>query len=47
MDGQSIDETLVREGLAQAWTGDGQHKDVLIAAEEAAQQNPAECAEAG
>ena len=45
MDGQSIDEILIREGLAQAWTQDGQHRDVLVAAEEAAKDNPAECVE--
>jgi endonuclease YncB( thermonuclease family) len=45
MDGESIDETLVREGLALAWTRDGQHRDVLIAAEEEASSNPAECME--
>jgi len=32
-DRQSIDETLVREGLALARTRDGQHWDVLAAAE--------------
>jgi endonuclease YncB( thermonuclease family) len=45
MAGQSIDEILIREGLALAWTEDGQHKDVLIAVEEAAKDNPAECME--
>ena len=45
MDGESIDETLVREGLALAWTRDGQHKDVLMAAEREAKDNPAECAD--
>jgi endonuclease YncB( thermonuclease family) len=33
MDGESIDEMLVREGLALAWLEDGQHRNVLIAAE--------------
>ena len=28
-DGMSVDEVLVREGLAAAWTGDGQHRDFL------------------
>jgi endonuclease YncB( thermonuclease family) len=45
LDGESIDEMLIREGLAQAWTGDGQHRDVLIGAEEEAEANPAECAD--
>jgi micrococcal nuclease len=45
MDGQSIDETLIKEGLALAWTQEGQHKDVLIAAEEATRDNPPECLE--
>ena len=26
----SIDATLVREGLARAWTRDGQHRDTLV-----------------
>lgn len=29
-DGASIDETLIREGLATAWTRDGQHRDLLV-----------------
>ena len=29
-DGLSIDEILVREGLAFAWTEDGQHRDFLV-----------------
>jgi hypothetical protein len=33
MDGSSIDEMLIQEGLAQAWERDGQHRDVLLAAE--------------
>lgn len=28
--GDSIDEALVREGLAEAWTRDGQHRDYLV-----------------
>ncbi|MSQ06441.1 MAG: hypothetical protein EXR46_04475 [Dehalococcoidia bacterium] len=31
--GESIDELLIREGLALAWTRDGQHRDTLVAAE--------------
>jgi micrococcal nuclease len=38
MDGNSIDEMLVRESLAEAWEQDGQHKDVLLAAEERAKK---------
>ena len=30
--GESIDEMMVREGFAEAWTRDGQHRDVLVAA---------------
>ena len=29
-DGDSIDEILVSEGLAKAWTRDGQHRDLLL-----------------
>jgi endonuclease YncB( thermonuclease family) len=29
--GNSIDETLIREGLAVAWTRDGQHRDLIVA----------------
>ena len=32
-DGLSIDETLIREGLATAWTRDGQHRDYLVGLE--------------
>jgi endonuclease YncB( thermonuclease family) len=42
-DGESIDETLVREGLALAWPEDGQHRDVLLAAEERARENQVGC----
>ena len=31
--GLSIDEILIREGLARAWTRDGQHRDLLIGLE--------------
>jgi micrococcal nuclease len=34
LDGQSIDEILIQEGLAKVWTRDGQHRWVLIAEEE-------------
>ncbi len=32
-DGDSIDEILVSEGLAKAWTRDGQHRDLLVGSE--------------
>ena len=28
--GNSIDELLIREGVAAAWTRDGQHRDLLV-----------------
>ena len=34
--GDSIGETLLREGLAVAWTRDGQHRDLLVGLEESA-----------
>lgn len=41
--GESIDEVLVREGLALAWKGDGQHRDILVSAEETARTNRRGC----
>ena len=41
--GNSIDEILVREGLARAWTSDGQHRDLLIGLEREAQRRSAGC----
>ena len=41
--GESIDEMLVREGLAEAWTRDGQHRDILVAAEEGARRDRFGC----
>ncbi len=32
-DGDSIDELMVAEGLAKAWTRDGQHRDLLMGLE--------------
>lgn len=32
-DGDSIDEKLIREGLGEAWTRDGQHWDLLVGLE--------------
>ncbi|HZA24638.1 MAG TPA: thermonuclease family protein [Dehalococcoidia bacterium] len=43
MDGESIDEMLVREGLALAWLEDGQHRNVLLAAESRAKENRGGC----
>ncbi len=34
-DGISIDEALIREGLATAWTRDGQHRAYLVDLERA------------
>ena len=36
--GSSIDEILVSEGLAKAWTRDGQHRDLLVGLERDAHQ---------
>ena len=41
--GSSIDETMIREGLAVAWTADGQHVDVLKAVEARAKDRGAGC----
>jgi micrococcal nuclease len=41
--GDSVDETLVREGLATAWARDGQHRDVLAALEREAQEQGTGC----
>jgi micrococcal nuclease len=38
LEGESIDEMLVREGLARAWTRDGQHVGKLLAAEAIAKE---------
>jgi endonuclease YncB( thermonuclease family) len=42
-DGISIDETLVREGLATAWPGDGQHRDFLVGLEQEARRTETGC----
>ena len=42
-DGLSIDEILVREGLALAWTSDGQHRDYLVGLEREARQEKTGC----
>jgi endonuclease YncB( thermonuclease family) len=42
-EGESVDEILVREGLTLAWEGDGQHRDLLVAAEEGAKRDQRGC----
>jgi endonuclease YncB( thermonuclease family) len=42
-DGNSIDEILIREGLAVAWTRDGQHRDYLVALAKEAQTKETGC----
>ena len=41
--GDSIDETLVAEGLAVAWTRDGQHRDYLVGVEQRARSADVGC----
>ena len=41
--GQSIDEALIREGLAVAWTRDGQHRDHLVGLDREARAEGAGC----
>ncbi len=41
--GDSIDELLVRDGFAVAWTFDGPHRDLLVATEQAAQSQGVGC----
>ncbi len=41
--GNSIDETLIREGLAAAWTRDGQHRDYLATLAKEVQRNGTGC----
>jgi endonuclease YncB( thermonuclease family) len=43
MDGESIDEMLVREGLALAWLEDGQHRNALLAVEGEAKEDGRRC----
>ena len=42
-DGLSIDEILIREGLAIAWTEDGQHRDFLVGMEGEARREYSGC----
>ena len=39
----SIDAMLIREGLARAWTRDGQHRSYLMALEESAREQKVGC----
>jgi endonuclease YncB( thermonuclease family) len=41
--GHSIDVILIGDGLAEAWTRDGQHRDTLVALEQSARENGAGC----
>ncbi len=41
--GQSIDELLIRNGLAEAWRRDGQHRNLLIDLENAARNGRVGC----
>ena len=43
MQGNSIDEILVREGLALAWARDGQHRDALVRLERGARTSGSGC----
>ena len=45
--GESIDTQLIQEGLATAWTRDGQHRDLLVNAETEARRKNAGCLWAG
>ena len=41
--GESIEERLVQEGLALAWTRDGQHRDFLVGLEQSARLSGTGC----
>ena len=41
--GNSIDEILVREGLALAWSRDGQHREALVRLEQSARRSGTGC----
>ena len=41
--GESIEERLVQEGLAQAWTRDGQHRDFLVDLEQSTRLSGTGC----
>jgi len=42
-DGVSVDAALIREGLAKAWTRDGQYRDYLVRLEREARGQKAGC----
>ena len=42
-DGESIDARLIQEGLATAWTRDGQHRNLLVAEEHKAKETGTGC----
>lgn len=42
-DGTNIDEVLIKEGLANAWRRDGQHRDYLVGLEREPQRQDAGC----
>ena len=41
--GESIDETLIRDGLGLAWTRDGQHLETLMEIEQRARESGVGC----
>ena len=41
--GESIDATLIQEGLATAWTRDGQYRDALVNLEQEARRQETGC----
>ena len=41
--GESIEERLIQEGLAQAWTRDGQHRDILVGLEQSTRLSETGC----
>jgi hypothetical protein len=43
IDGFSIDVILIGDGLAEAWTRDGQHRDTLVGLEQSARENRVGC----
>ena len=43
VDGLSIDEILIREGLATAWSVDGQHRDDLVGLEKETKERGTGC----
>ena len=43
LEGFSIDVILISDGLAEAWTRDGQHRDTLVGLERSARSNDAGC----